>query len=229
MLDNRFFRCYLPSKPELNEEQKRKEQKKMIEIDGKEYRTELQWNQKRRAILDDERGKGILRQWYIDMKQRHMRGARFYCEAQTRPFTQDEWLAFRKERKELAEERKKSRCCKFCGKDFGKLAKYELEGGVCYFCRSEYTAWDLLQCYKIPKADAKAHGERLWEWDAEKKKRVPTDKIRYYYKGSQTEDISEEEYDALHSKFIELFGNIEDEYNECIEWDRTDYDGRKWW
>ena len=79
----------------------------MIEIDGIEYRTELQWNQKRRAILEDERGKGILRQWYIDMKQRHMRGARFYSEAQTRPFTQDEWLAFRKERKELAEARKK--------------------------------------------------------------------------------------------------------------------------
>lgn len=98
---------------------------------------------------------------------------------------------------------------------------------MCYFCRSEYTAWDLLQCNKIPKADAKAHGERLWEWDAKKKKRVL--KIRYYYKGSQTEDISEEEYDALHSKFIELFGNIEDEYNECLEWDRTDYDGRKWW
>lgn len=222
-----FFGAIFQSKPELNEEQKRKEQKKMIEIDGKEYRTELQWNQKRRAILEDERGKGILRQWYIDMKQKHMRGARFYSEAQTRPFTQDEWLAFRKERKELAEARKKSQCCQSCGKYFGKLAKYDLEGGVCYFCRSEYTAWDLLQCNKIPKADAKAHGERLWEWDAKKKKRVL--KIRYYYKGSQTEDISEEEYDALHSKFIELFGNIEDEYNECLEWDRTDYDGRKWW
>lgn len=48
-------------------------------------------------------------------------------------------------------------------------------------------------------------------------------------KADKKKDISEEEYDALHSKFIELFGNIEDEYNECLEWDRTDYDGRKWW
>ena len=103
---------------------------KMIEIDGKEYRTALQWNQKHRAILEDQRGKGILREWYIDQKHRYTRGARFYCEEQTRPFTQDEWLAFRKERKELAEERKKSRCCKSCGKDFGKLAKYELEGAT---------------------------------------------------------------------------------------------------
>ena len=224
-----FFGVIFQASTKSTRSKTRKEQSQMVEIDGKEYRTALQWNQKRRAILEDQRGKGILREWYIDQKHRYTRGARFYCEAQTRPFTQDEWLAFRKERKELAEERKKSRCCKSCGKDFGKMAKYELEGGVCYFCRSEYTAWDLLQCYKVPKADAKAHGERLWEWDAEKKKRVLSDKIRYYYKGSQTEDISEEEYDALHSKFIELFGNIEDEYNECIEWDRTDYDGRKWW
>lgn len=41
----------------------------MIEIDGIEYRTKLQWNQKHRTILDDQKGKGILREWYIDQKR----------------------------------------------------------------------------------------------------------------------------------------------------------------
>lgn len=49
----------------------------MIEINGIEYRTESQWNQRHRTILKRQREKGIWQEWYIDKK--HTESAQFYC------------------------------------------------------------------------------------------------------------------------------------------------------
>lgn len=66
----------------------------MINDNGIELRTEAQWAAKHKAVLKRERGKGLMREWYIT--QRKTAEAVFYREDQTRPFNQRELRRARK-------------------------------------------------------------------------------------------------------------------------------------
>ena len=225
-----FIRAIFQTSTESTRSKTRKEQWQMIEIDGIEYRTKLQWNQKRRTILEDQKGKGILREWYIDKRHKYTCSARFYSEAQTRPFTQDEWLAFHQKRKELAEERaeerKRSQRCRCCGDDFGAAAKFMLDDdGLCEFCGKEHTAWQwLFYAHLAPKKNAAAYGTRHRCWDSENRRWIESNRVWYYYANDQVVPVNDEVYERLKAKYIELFGGW-----ETIDLEHTTYDGKKWW
>lgn len=193
----------------------------MIEINGIEYRTESQWNQKYRAILKRQREKGIWKEWYIDKK--HTQGARFYREDQTRPYNKREHQSARKKQRDLVKTRRERLSCKCCGKYLGIYAKYELQCGLCEFCREEHTAWQWLSiAHMVPTKDAKAYARypRCWnplagEWDV-------SDKVYYYYKHEQVCKVSDEKYECLKEKYIKLFGGW-----EMIDLENTEYNGKK--
>ena len=114
----------------------------MINDNGIELRTEAQWAAKHRAVLKRERGKGLMREWYIT--QRKTAEAVFYREDQTRPFNQRELRRARKKKRDLERTRKARLSCKCCGKYFGRDAKYELQKGLCGCCHKPHTAWQWL-------------------------------------------------------------------------------------
>ena len=82
----------------------------MINDNGIELRTEAQWAAKHRAVLKRERGKGLMREWYIT--QRKTAEAVFYREDQTRPFNQRELRRARKKKRDLERTRKARLSCK---------------------------------------------------------------------------------------------------------------------
>lgn len=195
----------------------------MIEIDGIEYRTESQWNQRHRAILKRQREKGIWQEWYIDKK--HTESAQFYCESQTRPYNQRELQAARKHQRDLIKTRKERLSCKCCREYLGRYAKYELKNGLCEFCREEHTSWQWLSiAHMAPTKDAKAYARYPSFWNPLEREWNTSDKVYYYYKHEQVRKVSDERFERLKAKYIKLFGGW-----ETIDLENTEYNGKKWW
>ena len=195
----------------------------MINDNGIELRTEAQWAAKHRAVLKRERGKGLMRVWYIT--QRKTAEAVFYREDQTRPFNQRELRRARKKKRDLERTRKARLSCKCCGKYFGRDARYELQNGLCGFCHKPHTAWQWLSEKRLaPKKGEEAKGRHPVFLDTATDKWKESEKEWYYYSAAQVSPVTEKRYEKLKALYIKLFGGW-----EMIDLDHTTYDGHAWW
>lgn len=195
----------------------------MIQENGIVMMTEAQWNRKHRAILKRQRDKGLYKEWYIDCK--HMSSAVFYREDQTRPFNKKELAANRRKQRELVKTRRERLSCRCCGEYFGRYAAYELDQGLCSFCRKDHTAWQWLSEKKlVPKKDAEAYASKPAYWDPWSEEWIETDREWYYYDHTQVGPVTDARYEKLKKMYIEKYGGW-----SKIDLKNTTYNGKKWW
>ena len=195
----------------------------MITVNGVDMRTEAQWAEKYRAVLKRQRGKGVRREWYIT--QRKTAEAVFYREDQTRPFNQKELRMARKKKRDLIRTRKARLSCKCCGKYFGRDARYELQDGLCGFCRKPHTAWQWLSKKHLAvRKGAVPVGRHPKYLDPETGCWEESEKEWFYYTPEQVTPVSDKRYDRLKAQYIKLYGGW-----ETIDLDHTTYDGHAWW
>ena len=195
----------------------------MIVENGIELRTEAQWAEKHRAVLKRQRNKGVRREWYIT--QRKTAEAVFYREDQTRPFNQKELRRARKKKRDLLRTRKARLSCKCCGEYFGREARYELEDGLCGFCRKPHTAWQWLsEKHRAPKKGEVPVGRHPKYPDPDTGSWKESEKEWYYYSAAQVSPVTEKRYEKLKALYIKLFGGW-----ETIDLEHTTYDGHAWW
>lgn len=195
----------------------------MIKIDNVEYLTEAQWNKKHRAILKRQRGKGVYKEWYIDLK--HITSATFYREDQTRPYNQRELSVARRQQRELVKTRKARLSCSCCGEYLGRSARYELKGGLCEFCQVDHTAWQwLAYAHMAPTKNAVPYRMYPKFWDPDIRRWEQGDKQYYYYSHKDVRHVSDKRFESLKQQYIKLYGGW-----EKIDLNHTTYDGRIWW
>lgn len=195
----------------------------MIKIDNVEYLTEAQWNKKHCAILKRQRGKGVYKEWYIDLK--HITSATFYREDQTRPYNQRELSVARRQQRELVKTRKARLSCSCCGEYLGRSARYELKGGLCEFCQVDHTAWQwLAYAHMAPTKNAVPYRMYPEFWDPDIRRWEQGDKQYYYYSHKDVRHVSDKRFESLKQQYIKLYGGW-----EKIDLNHTTYDGRIWW
>lgn len=195
----------------------------MIKIDNVEYLTEAQWNKKHRAILKRQRGKGVYKEWYIDLK--HITSATFYREDQTRPYNQRELSVARRQQRELVKTRKARLSCSCCREYLGRSARYELKGGLCEFCQVDHTAWQwLAYAHMAPTKNAVPYRMYPEFWDPDIRRWEQGDKQYYYYSHKDVRHVSDKRFESLKQQYIKLYGGW-----EKIDLNYTTYDGRIWW
>ena len=195
----------------------------MIIIDGTEMRTASQWAKKRRAVLKRQLKKGVSRCWKIPGGD--VASATFYREDQTRPYNKKELQRDRSQRRRLEKTRKERLSCRCCGEYFGRDARYELEDGLCDFCRKPHTAWQWLNyAHCAPKTGKEPTGIHPRYWDSETDGWKDSEKKWYYYTDKQVSKISDKRFERLKALYVKAFGGW-----ETIDLEHTDYDGHAWW
>lgn len=195
----------------------------MIEIDGVKYLTEAQWNKKHRAVLKRQREKGIQKEWYTSPTR--SKSAVFYREDQTRPYNQRELSAAKRKQRELIKTRRERLSCCCCGEYFGRNARFELEYGLCTFCRKDHTSWQWLsEKHMAVKEGEDAYGQYPERWDPDMEDWISSERKWFYYSWRQVKHVSEKRFEALKQKYITLYGGW-----ETIDLAHTLYNGKKWW
>lgn len=195
----------------------------MITVDGVEMRTAIQWAKKRRAVLKRQEKKGLRRSWSIPGGD--VASATFYREDQTRPFNKKELQRAQRQRRRLEKTRKARLSCKCCGQYFGRDAVYELENGLCDFCRKPHTAWQWLAHKRCaPKTGEEPTGIRPRYWNPDERVWAESDKVWYYYTDKQVSKISDKRFERLKALYIKAYGGW-----ETIDLEHTEYDGHMWW
>ena len=195
----------------------------MITVNGVDMRTEAQWAEKYRAVLKRQRDKGVRREWYIT--KRKTASAVFYREDQTRPFNQKELRRARNRRRELLRTRKARLSCSCCGEYFGREARYELQDGLCGYCRRPHTSWQWLSKKHLAvRKGAVPVGRHPKYPDPETGCWEESKKEWFYYNSAQVSPVSDERFERLKAQYIKLYGGW-----EMIDLENTTYDGHKWW
>lgn len=195
----------------------------MITVDGVEMRTEKQWAQKQRAVLKRQLTKGMRKEWHKPGGR--LTSAVFYREDQTRPYNQREIRRARSQRRKMEKTREARLSCKCCGEYFGREARYELENGLCDFCRKPHTAWQWLNyAHCAPKAGEGPSGMRPRYWDPDTEEWKDSEKEWYYYTDKQVSKISDKRFERLKALYIKAYGGW-----ETIDLEHTEYDGHMWW
>lgn len=181
----------------------------MIEIDGKEYRTEVQWAKKKRAILKRQRDKGRQEKWHTGRKYAT---AVFYSEEQTRPYNKKELAALKRKRKLMREAKKRQ-----------EEARRQRE--IMEEENRAMTAWKWLAYEKrVPKDDAVAEGYHPEWWEPDLNSWCSDEKKWYRYRKKDTYEVEQSIYEVLKALYIKKFGGW-----EYIDLVHTEYDGKKWW
>ena len=195
----------------------------MIIIDGKEMRTASQWAAKKRAVLKRQLKKGVSRCWKIPGGGDA--DAVFYSEDQTRPFNKRELQRARNQLRRLEKTRKERLSCRCCGEYFGRDAVYELENGLCDFCRKPHTAWQWLAHKRCaPKTGEEPTGMHPRYWNPETEEWDNSEKEWYYYTAEQVRPVTEKRFEKLKALYIRIFGGW-----ETIDLEHTAYNGHAWW
>ncbi len=196
----------------------------MIISNGIEKRTRKQWNKLYRDVKEVELDNGETREWYYT--QRLISVENFYSEDQTRPYTEEEIVKAKAKERELRKSRKERLSCCCCGVYFGRYARKALNKmGICRICAKPHTAWQWLSRYhRVPMKGEKSIEKYPCYFDKDLQEWVITTKAWYYYFYSQTEMVTDEEYERLKEIYIEKFGGW-----EKIDLENTSYDGRIWW
>ena len=169
----------------------------MIVENGIELRTEAQWAEKHRAVLKRQLHKGVTKEWYIT--KRKTASAVFYREDQT--------------------------SCSCCGEYFGREARYELQDGLCGYCRRPHTSWQWLSKKHLAvRKGAVPVGRHPKYPDPETGCWEESKKEWFYYNSAQVSPVSDERFERLKAQYIKLYGGW-----EMIDLENTTYDGHKWW